>query len=145
MSDLEVLKAELQSLQNAPILAADKAASSGLLDLEISNRPDVRQLEAQLDELKQAILTVQNKRRSKIGDNWQKDPEYQHLRDVTEEKKTELKALKDKARKELVELNLEQQKVEQERRMAEKMREIAALNTRRQMLDRKVLPHIWRI
>ena len=78
---LEVLKAELESLRNAPIVAADKAAAAGLFDLEIANRPDIRQLQEQLSEIEESIVTLQHKRRWKIGETWKDDPEYLRLQD----------------------------------------------------------------
>ncbi len=139
---LSVLKAELQSLQSAPILAADKSTAAGLLELEISNRPDVRQLKEYLDQVEQAKLEVQNKRRSRIGDSWDKDPEYKRLGDVATKTQAELKSLMELARKELVEQNLNHLKVEQEQRIEAKLQEIASLSTRREILSKKFSEHL---
>lgn len=139
---LEVLKAELQSLQNAPIIAADKSAAAGLLDLEISNRPDVRQLEEQVDEITESALALQRKRRWKIGDTYEKDPEYQRLREQANAAKSELNKLKEAARKEVAILHQSQGKAEQEELIASKMQELTALNTKREMLARKFNEHL---
>ncbi|MEO2048793.1 MAG: polysaccharide biosynthesis tyrosine autokinase [Pirellulales bacterium] len=51
----EVLKAEIQSLRDAPMLIPDHAKSSGLLDLNVANHPEVRQQQALLDEIRERM------------------------------------------------------------------------------------------
>jgi polysaccharide biosynthesis transport protein len=139
---LEVLKAELQALNEAPILTADKVTAAGLLDLEISNRLDVRQLEERSAVLHEEIADLKSQPRTKIGDTWEKDPEIQRLTERAEGAKAELEELKAAARKELVAFRLAQQQTEHQRLLAAKTQDLTSLAKKREMLTQKFDMHL---
>ncbi len=87
-----------------------------------------------LARLADAMVVVQNKRRTKIGDTWEKDPDYLRLKDLQAEKQAELDALKLKARGEYLELKQAQVNADHQRRIAEKAIELAAMETRMELL-----------
>lgn len=139
---LEVLKAELQAVRNAPIVAADKAVASGMLDLEISSRADVRRLEGQIAEVDDRIAQIKSKPRTKIGDSWESDPEYSRLKELASTTRKELDDLRKTIRTELIASREEQQKVEQQMLIALKTREIDTLKKKQQMLSMKLDDHL---
>ena len=132
--NLEVLKAEIQALHDAPSLAPDRGSAPGLLDLEISNRADVRQLEARIAAIDEKIADVKNESRKKIGETWKSDPAYARLEQESAQAKAELAELQASARKELSELRAQQQTAEQEQLIATKTQELASLNKKRALL-----------
>lgn len=138
----EVLKAELQALKEAPALMDEKIAAAGVLELEISNRADVRYLEDRSAQLNEAIAQLKNLPRKKIGDTWENDPQYIRLHDLSEQSKAELEELKTKARQKLVAFRLEERKAEHQRLIAGKEQELAALIKKREMLTQKFQSHL---
>jgi len=140
--NLEVFRAELQALQDAPIVFRDQAESLGLLDLEISNRADVRQLETAIIEIGEKIAYVKSLPRQRIGKTWEDDPEYQRLQEELAQRKAGLEELKITLRKELHHLRVETRKVERQQLIDRKMREIASLNTKRTLLSSKFDKHL---
>ena len=135
--EIEVRKAELEALSKAPIVAADRAAAAGYLELEISNRPDVRELEARIASIREKSVEVRSKPRPKIGDTWEKDPEYLRLQEEFRLANSELQKLRADAAKAIMTQRLEQGKAEQQRLIAEKQRELNSLNKKYEMLASK--------
>lgn len=135
--NLEVLKAEIQALHDAPTAAPDQRSTPGPIDLEISNRADVRQLQTRIAAIGEKIADVKNESRKKIGDTWKSDPAYARLDQESTQAKAELAELQASARKELSELHAQQQKGEQEQLMATKTQELASLNKKRALLADK--------
>lgn len=135
--DIAMRSAELQALRNAPIVAADMAVASGLLELEVANRPDVRQLEARIDDIRREVEAVKAKPRTRIGDNWESDPQYIELQTRLQLANTELKGLKEVAGKGLINLRLEERKVDQQRSIAGKELELSLLRKKREYLASK--------
>ena len=135
--DAEVLKAEIQAERDAPILAPDEATSSGLLDLEISNRVDVRQLETRIAAIDEQMAERKSQSSLKIGETWETDPKYLRLAEQSTQAKAELAQLQAKLRKEMLSLRGQQRKVEREQHIAAKMQELAALNKKRALFSAK--------
>lgn len=135
---LEVAKAELQALRNAPIIAADKAIASGRLEMEIANHPSVRRLEARLLALDDDLTGIKSKRRTKRGDSWENDPEYERLTTLATETRDELRTLKESTRKELVQTRIAERKAEQERMVEDKKQEVISQGKMYQMLATKL-------
>jgi capsular exopolysaccharide synthesis family protein len=139
---VEMLKAELQGLSNAPIVAADKAEAAGLLELEVANRTDVRQLEARLAEIRDKVADIKSKPRVRIGDTWKNDPEYRQYYEQFRLTSAELQKLMDAAGKELRNQRMSQRKVEQQRLIAAKEQELASMRKRCEMLSAKFDEHL---
>lgn len=139
---LEVVKAELQALHNAPIISADRAAATGLLELEISNRLDVRQLESRVAEIEDEMARVKSRPRTKIGDSWETDPTYVRLIDLLHTTRETLQARKETARQQLIAMRQEQQEVEQQSLISIKEQELATLNKKRELLSAKLKEHL---
>ena len=140
--ELEVLKAELQALNEAPILAGDKISAAGVFDLEVSNRADVRQFEAQINAIRDAIAQVKLKPRTKIGETWEKDPVYLRLNEQLKQREAEFQQLKESASKQLAEQRLRIQQFEHQQMIAVKTQEIASLNKKRETLGKKFDAHL---
>ena len=138
----EVLKAEIQAIRTAPIVAANMAAATGLLELEISNRPDVRQLEANIAMLREKMAEVKAKPRLKIVDSWEKDPQYKQVVEQLHLTTAELQRVKTTAGKSLMQVRLETKKAEQQRLIEEKEIELSTLHKKREMLASKFKQHL---
>lgn len=136
--EYEVLKAELQGLKNSDALTEVSAAATGLLDLEISNRNDVRRLDDRLAEVRAQLADVKSASRLRVGDTWQDDPKYKQLIDREKEVTKELDELKAFVRKELLASRQEQRKAEQASQMAAKQADLVAVDQRRQLLLKKL-------
>jgi polysaccharide biosynthesis transport protein len=135
--NVEVLKAEIQALRDAPIAAPDQATSAGLLDLEVSNRADVRQLESRISTIGEKIADLQNESRKKIGDTWKSDPAYARLEQQSTQAKAELAELQASARKELSNVRAQQQQEGRGQLIATKTQELISLNKKRTLLAEK--------
>ena len=136
--DFEVLKAELQALNNAPMLGEDKAIASGLLELEISNRADVRRLEERSAFIRQQMTEIKSQPRLKKDDTWEEDPQYVRLEKEAQQVEAELKELKTLVKTELVALKREQRKADQQSLVAAKQQELGILSKKREMLSAKL-------
>jgi capsular exopolysaccharide synthesis family protein len=136
-ADMEMREAELKALRNAPIVAADKAAAAGLIELEISMHPDVRQLETRISQIKEGQLDVKAKPRPRIGDSWEKDPEYHRLQEQLRLVTAELQQVKAAAAKAWLSLRLEERKAEQQRAIAAKEAEIELLRQKHELFATK--------
>ncbi len=123
----EVVKAEIAALKAVSHIVAERAQSSGLLDLEVSNRSDVRLLEMRLMDLEEQIGYIKRKPRTKIGETWENDPDYLRLSELVTKTRAELDTLKGTVRTELIALRQEQQKAERDSRLAAKEQELAML------------------
>jgi capsular exopolysaccharide synthesis family protein len=135
--NIEMLKAELQALRNAPIIAADKAAAAGLLDLEISNRTDVRRLETRIANLKDSLAVVKSKPRRRIGETWEHDPEYRQLSELLRLASEQLPRLREAAGRELMNQYRERKRADQLRMIVTKEEELNLLMKKRELLTKK--------
>jgi capsular exopolysaccharide synthesis family protein len=135
--EIEIRDAELDALSKAPIVAGDEASTTALLEFEISNRPDVRQLEARIADIRSKAAEVKSKPRQKIGDTWEKDPEYQRLQEEFRLVNGELQQLRSKAAKAIMSQRLEERKAEQQQLIAAKQQELNSLRKKRELLTSK--------
>lgn len=136
--DSEVLKAELQGLKNSGAVADASVAATGLLELEISNRTDVRRLEERLAQIREQLTALKSAARLRVGDTWQDDPKYQQLADQEQQVDKEFKDLKSLVRQELIAVRQEQRKAELANQLASKQAQLDALTKKRQMLNEKL-------
>jgi capsular exopolysaccharide synthesis family protein len=136
--ECEVLKAELQGLNSSGTLAEVSATASGLLDLEIANRNDVRRVEDRLAAIREQLTDLKSASRLRVGDTWQDDPKYKQLVDREQAVVKELADLKALVRKELMASRQEQQKAELANLLAAKQAELQAVEKRRQLLEDKL-------
>jgi capsular exopolysaccharide synthesis family protein len=132
--EYEVLKAELQGLKSSNVLAEVSATASGILDLEISNRSDVRRVDDRLAAIREQLTDLKSASRLRVGDTWQDDPKYKQLVDREQTIVKELADLKTLVRKELIASRQEQQKAEQANVLAAKQAELKTVDMRRQLL-----------
>ena len=135
--EIEIRSAERDALIKAPIVAGDEASTAGLLEFEISNRPDVRQLEARIADIRSKAAEVKSKPRQKIGDTWEKDPEYQRLQEEFRLVSSELQQLRSNAAKAIMTQRLQERKAEQQRLIAAKQQELDSLHIKRETLTAK--------
>lgn len=136
--DYEVQKAELQGLKNSGVVAEASVAASGLLELEISNRNDVRRLEDRLALVRDALTELKSAARLRVGETWQDDPKYQQLAEKEQQVAKELEELRTLARQELVAIRMEQRKAELAIQLAAKEAELDAITRRREKLNEKL-------
>jgi polysaccharide biosynthesis transport protein len=136
--EIEIAEAELQSLRASNLLEA----GAGLIELEVSIRPDVRQLESRIAAIREAQAEVKSKPRPRIGDSWEKDPEYRRLEEQSRLVSEELKRIKADAASTLKNLRLEERKEEQQHAIAEKERELNALRKKHEYLAAKFKQHM---
>jgi capsular exopolysaccharide synthesis family protein len=141
---IEMSKAELRSLNLSPAAVGNRSAA-GLLELEISNRPDVRQLEARLAAIRDKMTEVKAKPRARIGETWQDDPLYRQLYEQFRLTSLDLQRLKEVARRELTVRHQEERKREQQRLVIEKQQELNSLQKRRELLASKFEQHLEKI
>jgi capsular exopolysaccharide synthesis family protein len=140
--NVEMLKAEIQSLKNGPITSADKSPAKDILKLEISNRPDVRELEAALAANRKKVAELKSKPRPVIGDSWEKDPQYQQLEKEFQATNAELEGLRATVTASLANAQSEERKSEQQRLIAAKEMELSLLDKKRDMLATKLQRHL---
>ena len=133
---IELLKQELEVLRNAPAVASDKEGAAELLD--VSNRPDVRQLEANMGDIRKQISVVKARPRQKIGESWEKDPEYIQLEEQLRLSTAELERIKKVAGERLLKQSAYERKVEQERLIEAKVLELSLVTKKRDMLASKL-------
>lgn len=138
----EVLKAELQALQDESIVFSDQAESSGLLDLEIANRSDVRELQASISALGETMVYLKSVPRQRIGATWEEDPEYLRLHEQSGQLTARLTALKMMLRKEFHALRVEQRRADRQQLTNEMQRQLASLNTKQTLLKSKLDKHL---
>ncbi|QEG36050.1 polysaccharide biosynthesis tyrosine autokinase [Bythopirellula goksoeyrii] len=136
--EFEVLKAELQAINNSPMLGEDRAVASGLLELEISNRADVRRLEERGDFIHQQMAEIKSQPRLKKDVTWEEDPQYIQLQEQAKNVEAELKELKELVKRELIALRREERKAEQEALVGAKQQELGLLSKKREMLSAKL-------
>lgn len=136
--DFEVLKAELQGLKNAPIMAEDTERTSGLLDLEIANRTDVRRLEDQLLTVQEQLTTLTTRPQLKIGESIEDSPAYVQLKAKEQQIEKALQELRASARQDVIAARREQRNAERASLMAAKQSELDMLTKKRQMLAQKL-------
>lgn len=93
----EILKAELQSIEESPVVTTSHADRTGAIDLEVSMHPDVRQRE-------QAIIGIEAQMREiqRVSKQWRENGTYQSLAALRTDAKTELEELKPKLREQLL-------------------------------------------
>ncbi|MAT72669.1 MAG: hypothetical protein CMJ58_24580 [Planctomycetaceae bacterium] len=123
----EVLKAELQALNDAPIVYGDETASSGLFALEISNREDIRELESR--------LAAQRDRLTRIRKGTQKYAET--LADV-HDAQSALNERKREVQEELSSARRAERQLQRDRDIVEKKQELQSLATRRVKLAERL-------
>lgn len=136
--EIEMLKAEIRALNNAPIVAEDKEMASGIFDFEIASLPDIRQAEVRIESLRQTISDVRRKPRLKIDDALDSDPEFLSLTAELKKQLAELSDTRQQARKRLMSMRSEQKRAEHERSLTSKELELNTLTTKRQLLDQKL-------
>lgn len=139
---IELLKQELQALRNAPPVATNKAKATDKAEaaelLDVSNRPDVRQLEANVADISKQIAVVKARPRQKIGETWEKDPEYIQLEEQLRLSMAELQRVKTVAGEKLLKQSAYEKKVEQQRLIEAKELELNLLTKKREMLANKL-------
>lgn len=138
----EVAKAELQALKSSAASPDDQGVSSGILTLEIANRPDVRRAEEQIENLHSEMTAIKNKSRTKIGDSWSTDPEFVSLEEAAKQAEGDLEKLKTTAREELLASRRADRQADQKNRLSEKEQELAAWNMKRKLLTDKFAAHV---
>ncbi|QDU55668.1 polysaccharide biosynthesis tyrosine autokinase [Aeoliella mucimassa] len=139
---LEVAKAELQALKTSDIISADNAIATGHFELEISNRADVRRLEDQIRDIEQQITEIKSKPRPRISDTWEKDPDYLRVNALLIETRRSLTALREHARTELAQQQLERNKQESEQAILSKQQEITTLAKKLELLEIRRQEHV---
>jgi len=128
-----VLKAELQALQESPVLDQDLAVEAGLLDLEISNRPEIRDLEARIAAANQRLIDSRS-----VVKQPETDSAYRRLVDQASQAKRQLDSLREGIRKQLLEARLQQRKAEHHQLIATKMQELSTLEQKRTLFSEKL-------
>ena len=131
--DAEVLKAEIQALEKTPAVELDLAVQGGLLDLEISNRADVRELEAQI-----ADIDAELKQRHTVIKTPASDSGYLRLAERSSQAKQELTNLRAALRKQMLAARFQKSKAEYHQLIATKMQELSSLEKKRSLLSAKL-------
>jgi capsular exopolysaccharide synthesis family protein len=134
----EVLKAEMQSVLDAPALTEDKAESSGLLDLEIENQEEIRSrnqaikdLEADMEAAKHEAVRYQKK------PDWERDPGYMALMTEWKQRQDDLTEAKHRLREVILAQRKAKQKAEQDDLVTRRKRKLESLEARRQLLSKR--------
>lgn len=136
--NIQVLDAELQALQEAPIVFKDHGSSPALLELEIANRGDVRSLESRIVAIAEEMAYIRSLPRPKIGQTWEDDPNYVRLQKNKAETETELEDLKTTLRDELQRIRQAQHAEEYQQSIAAKETQLRTLSTKRALLEEKL-------
>ncbi|QDT73332.1 polysaccharide biosynthesis tyrosine autokinase [Lacipirellula limnantheis] len=137
----EIARAELEAIKR-PIASDDQGSVSGILTLEVANRPDVRRLEEEIEQLQDQMSAIKVKSRTKIGDSWSSDPEYLSLEAAAKEANAALEQLKATARAESLAARRADQEGEQRKLLAAKEQELAAWIMKRKLLSEKLAAHV---
>src|SRR5690606_26622192 len=110
---------------------------SGLLDLEISQRPEVLQLVRQIELSRVAMDEIKDK-----SLKWETNQEFVKHKDFVSQLESELQKAKDKAR-ELVLATREAERVQEyDRLISQKEREVAALDAQKHTWAKKLESHM---
>lgn len=134
----EILRAELQALQGAQSEHRDRPENSALIDLEISKRADVQELEATRAEIEEKIAARKKVMSSNdFGLPSVGDSQLQTLNQQLASIKAKLAARKTVLGRELQELRAYELKAERQRLIAAKMQELNSLDARRSLLAKK--------
>ena len=129
---LEVLKAELQAIGDAPALVADEAAIEDELDLEVSTRLDVRELRTKLDDLQSKMDGVRD-----LSLKWESDSKYLAYKKESEKLEKELADLKASVRKDLLKKRAIARAEDHDRGLTQKQQELASLEMQKKLLTAK--------
>lgn len=133
---IELVKQELESLRKAPPIVADKTEAAELQD--VSNRLDVQQVEANISEIRKLIAVVKARPRQKIGETWEKDPEYIQLDEQLRLSTADLQRIKSAAGEKLLKQSIYERKIARQRLIEEKESELSSLTKRREMYASKL-------
>jgi len=125
----EVLKAQIQSLQEAPMLIPDHAKVSGMLELSVANRPEVRQQEAVID-----AIGDQMEQLKKLVVHWETNDPYLRLQEELEENKKKLAKLKVMLTEELSSQQSDDKGQERKLQIAALQRDLATLDVKDKLL-----------
>jgi len=139
----EILRAELQALQDSRKMSRNQTQVSGLVELEISNQAEVRELEASRAEIEEKIVAhTKNLPGQRFGGLLIGDTELQRLQQQLAAAKATLEARKTRLRKELQGLRINELKAERQQLIATKELELNSLNTKRSLLAERFDKHV---
>ena len=131
----EVLKAQIQSYKELEAAGDDYKDATKLLDLEVQNDAAVRELEASIDAWEHKAEGYA----SKMAAQWdpKSDADYQRIQREVELQQNALKKLKTSLREELSSERKDRESLERKESLLRMDRELAALETRRQLLSKR--------
>ncbi len=133
----EVLKAEIQSLRDAPMLIPDHAENSGLLDLNVASHPEVRQQQAVLDEISDRMEQLKG-----MVVHLKSHKAYQRLQRDFEEETKKLAELKTVLREQLSNQHEDGQAKDRKLAIAAMGREMTKLDVKKKYLTSRFQEHL---
>ncbi|MCC6493248.1 MAG: polysaccharide biosynthesis tyrosine autokinase [Pirellulales bacterium] len=120
----QILQAEIQSLRDAPVIEEDRAASSGLLDLEIAGHAEVIQLTNAIEYAKAQMQDLQGKL---VNNKWQSNPYYLKLKAGVEKMEADLSDLKVRLRSQVLQTRALVREEKRAQNIAQKENELKSL------------------
>lgn len=137
-----VLEAEIQSLRDEPILTEDRAVTSGLLDLEIANRPEIRQLR---DQVELAKYQMEEMKAKLLNNTWQTNKHFLKLQADVEAMEKALADETARVRSQILEARAIVRDQERAQLLAAKESELRSLTTQLQLLAAKYQEHVSKL
>ncbi|QDV79775.1 polysaccharide biosynthesis tyrosine autokinase [Botrimarina mediterranea] len=129
---IEILKAELQSIEETPIVTQTHEDRTGSIDLEVSMHAEVRQRE-------QAILALESQMRQiqQLTKQWRENGSYKSLSDARKHARTELTEFKAALREQLLAARESDRQVGGQSVADHKREELASLEIQERTLRRR--------
>lgn len=126
----DVLKAEIQALQEAPALEPDRTRSSGLSDQDIDSRPEIRGWQAAIDGIDSFLEEMKD-----LEANWRDNSDMVDLVNALQSQQTALGELKQELREHLLQQQNIKQVPSRQQSIATMEGELAKLDMKKKLLS----------
>ena len=129
---VEILRAELQSIEETPVVAATHEDRTGSIDIEVSLNAEVRQREQAIAALESQMRDIQQ-----LTKQWRENSSYKSLLDAREYAKADLAELKTGLREQLLAARESDRQVGGKTVADNKREELASLEIRERTIRRR--------
>lgn len=142
--NIEMLKAEIQSLRESKIITASNAETSGLADLEVNTHPDVQRAQAEIENIKMNIELHEARTKQIRPDNYDlaSDPTHMQLQTMLGVHQQKLEELKTTVRDEQKKNRGSAVEARQNPALTAKIKELENLTAKRALLAKRFDEHV---
>ncbi|MBN1854027.1 MAG: polysaccharide biosynthesis tyrosine autokinase [Pirellulales bacterium] len=125
----EISKAEIQAEYESQVMMPSQSESSGLLDLEIANHPQVQEREEAIADIELRMEEIRN-----VARRWSTNSDYIRLKNNRDKRKAELEETKAELREKLRENKKRERELQHQQYVADYKRKIAQIEARKEAL-----------